>query len=115
MITGLDHVVVVLNDIEAGTATYELLLGRAPSWRSRGEGSQTVLFTLDNMSLELMAPSGESATARRIRDFAPAFARYLSGFHLYFAERRSAGRFGDYCGDLPRKSVECPPSRKSVR
>ena len=68
MITGLDHVVVVLNDIEAGTATYELLLGRAPSWRSRGEGSQTVLFTLDNMSLELMAPSGESATARRIRD-----------------------------------------------
>jgi len=44
------------------------LLGRAPSWRSRGEGSQTVLFTLDNMSLELMAPSGESTTARRIRD-----------------------------------------------
>jgi catechol 2,3-dioxygenase-like lactoylglutathione lyase family enzyme len=68
MITGLDHVVVVLNDIEAGAATYELLLGRAPSWRSRGEGSQTVLFTLDNMSLELMASSGESATARRIRD-----------------------------------------------
>ena len=68
MITGLDHVVVVLNDIEPGAATYELLLGRAPSWRSRGEGSQTVLFTLDNMSLELMAPSGESATARRIRD-----------------------------------------------
>jgi catechol 2,3-dioxygenase-like lactoylglutathione lyase family enzyme len=68
MITGLDHVVVVLNDIETGAATYELLLGRAPSWRSRGEGSQTVLFTLDNMSLELMAPSGESTTARRIRD-----------------------------------------------
>jgi catechol 2,3-dioxygenase-like lactoylglutathione lyase family enzyme len=68
MITGLDHVVVALDDIEAGTATYEVLLGRAPSWRSRGEGSQTVLFTLDNMSLELMAPSGESATARRIRD-----------------------------------------------
>ena len=62
MITGLDHVVVALNDIEAGVATYQVLLGRAPSWRSRGEGSQTVLFTLDNMSLELMAPSGESAT-----------------------------------------------------
>ena len=68
MITGLDHVVVVLNDIEAGAAAYELLLGHAPSWRSRGDGSQTVLFTLDNMSLELMAPVGESATARRIRD-----------------------------------------------
>jgi catechol 2,3-dioxygenase-like lactoylglutathione lyase family enzyme len=68
MITGLDHVVVLLNDIEAGAAAYELLLGRAPSWRSRGEGSQTVLFTLDSMSLELMAPVGESVAARRIRD-----------------------------------------------
>jgi catechol 2,3-dioxygenase-like lactoylglutathione lyase family enzyme len=68
MITGLDHVVVLLNDIEAGAAAYELLLGRAPSWRSRGEGSQTVLFTLDNMSLELMAPVGESVAARRIRE-----------------------------------------------
>jgi catechol 2,3-dioxygenase-like lactoylglutathione lyase family enzyme len=68
MITGLDHVVVLLNDIEAGAAAYELLLGRAPSWRSRGEGSQAVLFTLDNMSLELMAPVGESVAARRIRE-----------------------------------------------
>ena len=68
MITGLDHVVVVLNDIEAGAAAYELLLGHAPSWRSRGDGSQTVLFTLDNMSLELMAPLGESVAAKRIRD-----------------------------------------------
>jgi len=68
MITGLDHVVVLVNNIDAGTSAYELLLGCAPSWRSRGDGSQTVLFTLDNMSLELMAPAGESATARRIRD-----------------------------------------------
>jgi len=68
MITGLDHVVVLLNDIEAGAAAYELLFGRAPSWRSRSDGSQTVLFTLDNMSLELMAPLGESVAAKRIRD-----------------------------------------------
>lgn len=67
MITGLDHLVVLLSDIEAGAKAYELLLGRAPSWRSRGDGSETVLFTLDNMSLELMAPSGNSPTAERIR------------------------------------------------
>jgi catechol 2,3-dioxygenase-like lactoylglutathione lyase family enzyme len=66
MITGLDHIVVLLTDIEAATTAYELLLGRAPSWRSHGDGSQTVLFTLDNMSLELMAPAGNSETAERI-------------------------------------------------
>jgi catechol 2,3-dioxygenase-like lactoylglutathione lyase family enzyme len=68
VITGLDHIVVLLTDIEAAAKAYELLLGRAPSWRSHGDGSQTVLFTLDNMSLELMAPMGDSETAERIRN-----------------------------------------------
>ena len=68
MITGLDHIVVLLEDIKAGAKAYELLLGRAPSWRSESDGAETVLFTLDNMSLELMAPAGSSGTADRIRD-----------------------------------------------
>ena len=67
MITGLDHLVVLLEDIEAGATAYQLLLGRAPSWRSTSDGAETVLFTLDNMTLELMAPSGHSPTAERIR------------------------------------------------
>jgi catechol 2,3-dioxygenase-like lactoylglutathione lyase family enzyme len=67
VITGLDHIVVLLSDIEAGVKAYELLLGRAPSWRSESDGTETVLFTLDNMSLELMAPAGASETADRIR------------------------------------------------
>jgi catechol 2,3-dioxygenase-like lactoylglutathione lyase family enzyme len=67
MITGLDHVVVLLSDIEAGAKAYERLLGHAPSWRSQSDGAETVLFTLDNMTLELMAPAGPSPTAERIR------------------------------------------------
>ena len=68
MITGLDHVVALIEDIKAGAKAYELLLGREPSWRSASDGAETVLFTLDNMSLELMAPAGNTATADRIRD-----------------------------------------------
>jgi catechol 2,3-dioxygenase-like lactoylglutathione lyase family enzyme len=67
VITGLDHIVVLLEDIEAGTAAYEALLGRTPSWRNGGEGAERVLFTLDNMTLELMAPSGLGVAADRIR------------------------------------------------
>ena len=67
MITGLDHVVVLLGDIAAGTAAYETLFARAPAWRSAGDGAERVLFTLDNMTLELMSPSGDGATADRIR------------------------------------------------
>jgi catechol 2,3-dioxygenase-like lactoylglutathione lyase family enzyme len=67
VITGLDHVVILVNDIEAGAATYELLLARAPAWRSTGDGTETVLFTLDNMTLELMAPVDGGSAADRIR------------------------------------------------
>ena len=68
MINGLDHIVVLVDDIKAGAKAYELLLGRAPCWRSHGDGCETVLFTLDNMSLELMAPAGNTPTANRIRN-----------------------------------------------
>ena len=66
-IIGLDHVVVLVNDIETGAAAYQTLFGRTPSWQSSGGGAEHVLFTLDNMTLELAAPSGDGATADRIR------------------------------------------------
>jgi catechol 2,3-dioxygenase-like lactoylglutathione lyase family enzyme len=67
VITGLDHVVVLVNDIKAGAIAYQTLFARAPSWQNTGEGAERVLFTLDNMTLELMSPSGDGATAERIR------------------------------------------------
>jgi catechol 2,3-dioxygenase-like lactoylglutathione lyase family enzyme len=67
MITGLDHVVVLVQDIKAGSAAYQLLLGRVPAWHGHGDGTETVMFTLDNMTVELMAPAGAGATADRIR------------------------------------------------
>ena len=68
MITGLDHIVVLVEDITAGAAAYQTLLGRAPAWQNSGDGADRVLFTLDNISLELMAPQGVSVAADRIRD-----------------------------------------------
>lgn len=67
MISGLDHVVVLVRDIAGSAAACETLFARAPAWRNSGDGAARVLFTLDNMTLELMAPDGESAAAGRIR------------------------------------------------
>ena len=68
MITGLDHVVVLVRDIADGAATYQTLLACAPAWRSADDGVDRVLFTLDNMTLELVSPSGDGAAANRIRE-----------------------------------------------
>jgi len=67
MIVGLDHVVVLTGDIAAGEAAYQSLFARTPAWKNSGDGADRVLFTLDNMSLELMAPSGDGPNADRIR------------------------------------------------
>jgi catechol 2,3-dioxygenase-like lactoylglutathione lyase family enzyme len=67
MITGLDHVVVLTGDIVAASAAYQTLFARAPAWRNSGDGADRVLFTLDNTTLELMAPRGDDAPAQRVR------------------------------------------------
>ena len=67
MITGLDHVVILVSDIAAAATAYQTLFGCAPAWRNSGDGADRVLFTLDNMTLELMSPNGDGATADRIR------------------------------------------------
>lgn len=67
MITGLDHAVVLVRDIEAGVAGYQTLLGRAPMWRAQSDGAATAIFVLGNTSLELMAAAGNGEAADRVR------------------------------------------------
>jgi catechol 2,3-dioxygenase-like lactoylglutathione lyase family enzyme len=68
VIIGLDHVVVLVRDIVDGTMAYQTLLARTPAWRNTSDGADRVLFTLDNMTLELMSPNGDGAAAERIRE-----------------------------------------------
>jgi len=67
VISGLDHIVVLIEDIAKGAANYQALLGCAPSWQYSGAGADRVLFTLDNITVELVAPSGSSIAADHIR------------------------------------------------
>jgi catechol 2,3-dioxygenase-like lactoylglutathione lyase family enzyme len=67
VISGLDHVVILVSDLAAGAAAYQTLFARTPAWRGSADGADRVLFTLDNMTLELLSPSGDGATADRIR------------------------------------------------
>ena len=67
MITGLDHVVLLVNDIGGAAVAYQTLFGCAAAWQSAGDGADRVLFTLDNVTLELMSPKGFSVSADRIR------------------------------------------------
>ena len=67
MITGLDHAVLLVRDIEAGVAGCQALFGRAPQWRAQSDGAATAIFVFENTALELMAPSGTGDAADRVR------------------------------------------------
>src|SRR2546430_3269880 len=54
VITGLDHVVVLVRDINVASAAYQTLLARAPSWQYSGGGADRVVFTLDNTPIALV-------------------------------------------------------------
>lgn len=67
MMTALDHLVVLTRDLDAAVAAYRALLGVEPAWHSEGQGSANALFTLVNVSVELIAPHGDGADADRLR------------------------------------------------
>jgi catechol 2,3-dioxygenase-like lactoylglutathione lyase family enzyme len=66
MITGIDHVVLLVGDFAAAVDRYRCLLGCDVAWKSRGDGAVSAWFTLGNISVEIMAAEGSGDTAQRI-------------------------------------------------
>src|SRR5215468_10486275 len=69
MLSSLDHLVIAIRDLDAATATYANLLGRAPSWRGEhpGAGTANTLFRLDRTYAELLSPVGAGALGDAVR------------------------------------------------
>ncbi|TFH27996.1 MAG: hypothetical protein E4H00_09045, partial [Myxococcales bacterium] len=70
MITGVDHVVVVVADLERATDSYERLLGLEASWRGEHPelGTANSLFRLANTYVELLSPIGPGGLGDTLRD-----------------------------------------------
>jgi catechol 2,3-dioxygenase-like lactoylglutathione lyase family enzyme len=83
-LTALDHVIVLVHDVEAATPTYARLLGRTPSWRGEhpGQGTANALFRLENTYLELLAPVGPGAVGDLLRARLAAAGEGPLGFAL---------------------------------
>lgn len=67
MITALDHIALVVRDLDAAVDGYTRLLGVAPNWIGRGGGVRQAWFQFPNMALDLIAPEGEGAFADGVR------------------------------------------------
>ncbi len=66
MITGLDHLAVAVEDVDAAAGAYRRLLGREPALQP-GDGADRAWFHFPNMALEVIAPAGHGAAGDRVR------------------------------------------------
>lgn len=67
MITGLDHIALAVNDLDAAVDAYRTLLGREPNWIGGDGGARHAWFQLPNMALDIITPHGEGAFGDTIR------------------------------------------------
>ncbi|WP_337185744.1 VOC family protein [Phenylobacterium sp.] len=67
MITGLDHIAVVVRDLDAAARGYSRLLGLEADWIGSGGGVRQAWFQLENTALDLISPDGEGVFADGLR------------------------------------------------
>jgi catechol 2,3-dioxygenase-like lactoylglutathione lyase family enzyme len=64
-LTSLDHIALVVRDLNAATAQYTALLGREPNWHGADGGAEHAWFQLGNTALDIIAPIGKGHTGDR--------------------------------------------------
>jgi catechol 2,3-dioxygenase-like lactoylglutathione lyase family enzyme len=68
LITAVDHVPVVVADLDAAVAAYSALLGRAPNWQGRlGPSIRRAWFQLPNLALDIIGADGDGPDADGVR------------------------------------------------
>ncbi len=70
-VTAVARVALAVHDLGEAEATYTRLLGREPSWRrtDRIDGTDHVVYQLDNMALELIAHIGPGVWSQQHKAF----------------------------------------------
>jgi|SRR6185437_1071859 len=59
MITGIDHIAIMVRDFEATVAGYKTIFGRAPNWLGFMPGGRHAWFQFGNAALDIIGTHGE--------------------------------------------------------
>ena len=92
MISGVDHVAVIVRDLDRSLADFELLLGRSPNWRGTLEGARHAWFQLPNVAFDVISPSGEGRFGKLAKERLAANGEGIWSIGLGVADLDSARR-----------------------
>lgn len=68
MITGIDHIAILVRDFDATVAGYSAVFGRRPNWLGFAPGMRHAWFQFGNAALDVIAAHGEGPEADNARD-----------------------------------------------
>lgn len=114
MIIGLDHVAILVRDLEAATANYAALMGRAPDWRGDVTGGRHAWFQLANTAVDIIAPEGTNDAAKGLEAYLASHGEGLFGVAFAVRDLDAAHRTLERRG-VAMSEIEITESRDAKR
>lgn len=84
MLTNTDRIVIATGDLEKAQKDLVHVLGRSPSWVGGypGDETESVLWKLDNICIELVAPVGDTQACKALRERLDSSGGGVHALHL---------------------------------
>ncbi|MGI9345578.1 MAG: VOC family protein [Gammaproteobacteria bacterium] len=103
-LTGIDHIIIAVQDLDQATDDYTQVLGFAPSWRGthKNYGTKNALFCFENTYLELLAPEADAPASLRLREHIAQHQEGLYGIALGCNDLDQARNA------LKQQQIDCP-------
>ncbi|HEY4943157.1 MAG TPA: VOC family protein [Rhizomicrobium sp.] len=107
MITGFDHVAVMVRDFDKTVANYETIFGRSPNWRGFMAGSRHAWFQFGNTALDIIGAHGTGPEADASRAEVEKFGDAIWGLGFSVPDLDAAMRLFERRGlvFLPRHTT----------
>ncbi|MGZ6005898.1 MAG: VOC family protein [Rhizomicrobium sp.] len=107
MITGIDHIAIMVRDFDATVKNYETIFGRAPNWRGFMPGGCHAWFQFPGMALDIIGAIGTGPEADAARAEMEKFGDAIWGLGFSVADLDAATRLFERRGlnFLPRHTT----------
>jgi catechol 2,3-dioxygenase-like lactoylglutathione lyase family enzyme len=92
VIKALDHIALVVHDLDAAIDGYTRLFGRASNWRGDMHGASQAWFQLGNMALDVISPTGQGPVGDAIRARLASHGEGFYGVGFAVPDVAEAGR-----------------------
>jgi len=117
VIQALDHIALVVHDLDAAVDGYGRLFGRTSNWRGDMLGASQAWFQFGNMALDVIAPTGDGPTGDAIRARLASHGEGVYGVGFAVPDLAAAGKRLERLGapTFAREEVTTNPDTGATR